>query len=442
MSGLARIMLEDGCAVSGSDLKLSPLVAELARQGATVFEGHAAQNLGQAELVVISSAVPADNPEVRAAKDRGLPVLKRAEFLAHMMEGRYGIAVAGSHGKSTTTALIAFLLEEGGLDPTIVVGGEMVNLGTNAKRGQGEHFVAEADEFDGSFLHMAPALAVVTNIEPEHLDYYGSFPAVLDAFAAFLQKVAPEGNIVACTDDPGVNTLIPQISRHVVTYGLMNSQALWRARDIRGRDGGGHSFAVWRGDASFGEFSTRLPGRHNVANSLAAIAASSLVGLNIDLVRDALPRFQGVRRRFELRGEVDGITIIDDYAHHPTEIRVTLEAARERYPGRCIRCIFQPHTYSRTKLLLNEFSTCFDPADAVIVADIYPAREQDVWGIDSTKLVAALRHPHAYYGGSLEQAIELQLQQLAPGDVLMVMGAGDVTKASEAIIKRLSHARV
>lgn len=442
MSGLARIMLEEGCAVSGSDLKLSPLVEQLARQGATVFEGHAAQNLGQAELVVISSAVPADNPEVRAAQERGLPVLKRAEFLAHMMEGRYGIAVAGSHGKSTTTALIAFLLEEGGLDPTIVVGGEMVNLGTNAKRGQGKHFVAEADEFDGSFLHMAPALAVVTNIEPEHLDYYGSFLAVLDAFAAFLQKVAPEGNIVACTDDPGVNALIPQISRPTVTYGLMNSQALWRASDIRGRDGGGHSFAVWRGAASFGEFSTRLPGRHNVANSLAAIAASSLVGLNIDLVRDTLPRFQGVRRRFELRGEVDGITIIDDYAHHPTEIRVTLEAARERYPGRCIRCLFQPHTYSRTKLLLNEFSTCFDPADAVIVADIYPAREQDVWGIDSTKLVAALRHPHAYYGGSLEQAIDLQLHQLAPGDVLMVMGAGDVTKASEAIIKRLSHARV
>ncbi|MDP2950048.1 MAG: UDP-N-acetylmuramate--L-alanine ligase, partial [Chloroflexota bacterium] len=339
MSAIAHILLTWGHQVSGSDLKLSPLTDRLQAEGAIVHEGHDAAHLGDAELVVYTAAAPADNPELAEARRRGLPILLRAEMIARLLEGRQAVAVAGSHGKTTTTALIAFLLQEAGCDPTFLVGGEMVDLGTNAQAGSGQHIVVEADEFAGAFLHYHPRLAVVTNIEPDHLDFYGSFGRLTAAFRQFMSQVPADGFIVACADDPTLADILahpqadPPICASVIRYGL-DKEADFSPQNLLRKDVGGYTFLVKYGGEAYGAFETRLEGIHQVRNALAAIAASSVFGLPQQVVRQALARFRGVQRRFQFVGEAAGVTIMDDYAHHPTEIRATIAAARQRFPHR------------------------------------------------------------------------------------------------------------
>ncbi|MFQ6058905.1 MAG: UDP-N-acetylmuramate--L-alanine ligase [Anaerolineae bacterium] len=432
MSGLARVLLERGHRVSGSDLKLSALTDKLAALGATVYEGHRSEQVAGAELVVISSAVPLDNPEVVEARRRGIPVLKRAEMLGRLMAEKYSIAVAGTHGKTTTSAMIALILERAGLDPTVLVGGELMDLGTNAKLGQGEYLVAEADEFDGSFLKAVPRLAVVTNIEADHLDYYGSLEAIVEAFGQFIALVPPDGYVVLCQDDPKVRDL-GGTEGTVVTYGL-GQGAEWRATDLRLNGRGGYDFVVWHGEAQLGPFSLGVPGRHNVTNALAAIVVAWLLGLDVDQVRGTLARYRGTRRRFEVKGVVRGVTVVDDYAHHPTEIRATLAAARERYPGQALWVVFQPHTYSRTRFLLDDFARAFDQADHLVVTAIYAAREHDDLGISSADLVARMSHPHVRHIADLREAATYLAHRIRPGDVLLTLGAGDVWRVGEEVL--------
>ena len=436
MSAIARVMHAEGHEVSGCDLRPSTLTDEMAGEGIAISQGHAPEHLDGIDTLVLTAAVHPDNPEVQAAQERGIPIVKRAQMLGKIMESRHSIAVAGTHGKTTTSAAIAFMLVRAGLDPTLLIGGEMLDLRNNARLGQGSHLVAEADEFDGAFLHLSPSMAVITNIEPEHLDYYGTYEAVLAAFTSFATSVIQRsGTLVVCGDDPGVRRMLGslgEVSSNIVSYGLAKGNR-WQAERIEPRPDGGVSFAAYHEDALVGEFSLVLSGRHNVLNALAAVAVGHGLGLEIEAIREALASFHGTKRRFEVKGQVGGVTIVDDYAHHPTEIRATLRAARERYDGRRITCVFQPHTYSRTKLLLDEFATCFSDADEVIVIDIYPAREENTWGISSEDLVRSLRHPRARYGGSLEQ-VETALGHLRPGDVLLNLGAGDIYKLSEALL--------
>ncbi len=446
LSAIARVLLEEGYHVSGSDLKLSPLTASLAAAGARISEGHAARNVEGAQLVVVSSAIPSDNVEVVAAREKGLPVVKRAQILGKMMAGRYGIAVAGTHGKTTTTGMIACILMEAGCDPAFIVGGVLQNLGTNARAGRGPHFVVEADEYDRTFLGLSPRLAVVTNVEMDHPDCYGDLADVLDAFRAFL---SPVPTIVGCGDDPRVRGLLTELrclalttnvrccqapgSRKVITYGLREGVE-WRAIEIQSGQ-----FSLQHQGQTVGRFSLQVPGVHNVLNALAAIAAAREVGISLTDVERALRRFGGVGRRFEHKGTAGGVVVIDDYAHHPTEIRATLAAARERYPDRELWAVFQPHTYSRTKALFAEFVRSFDRADHVIVTDIYPAREKDDLGIQARDLVAAMRHRDARHIASLDETVDYLLQHLRPGEVLITLGAGDGCIVGEkvlAILKR------
>ncbi len=438
MSAIAEVLLEEGYAVSGSDLKLSPITDNLARKGATIVQDHAAENIRDAGLVVISSAVPLDNAEVREAQRRGIPVIKRAEMLGRLMADRFGVAIAGTHGKTTTSALIALILEQAGLDPTILVGGEMIDLDTNAKLGKGRYLVAEADEFDGSFLQLRPQMAIVTNIEPDHLDTYGTFDALITAFHQFMASVPEQGYIVACRDDPRVKSLLktPLKAQTISSYGL-GTDAEWQATNVIPNAQGGTDFAVDRDGERIGSFSIRLPGEHNVANALAAITASSLLGIEGARIRQTLASFQGARRRFETKGEIKGITIVDDYAHHPTEIRATLKAARARFGDRRIVCVFQPHTYSRTKFLFNEFTTAFGDADEVVITDIYAAREADTLGMSAADLATAIQHPNVRYIGDLSDVAETERGRLQPGDVLMTVGAGDVDRVGDLVSKGL-----
>lgn len=440
MSAIARVLLEDGHHVSGSDLHLSTLTDRLEGLGAIVWQGHRPQHVESADLVVISSAVSSDNPEVAEARRQGIPVVKRAEVLGWLMATRYGIAVAGTHGKTTTSAMIALILEDAGLAPMILVGGELVDLGTNARRGNGTYLVAEADEFDRSFLRLSPRLAVVTNIEADHLDCYGTFDAVVDAFRHFLAHVPSDGHIVACVDDPTVRRLVhdgvggahppPQW----VTYGLGEPTAQWRGTDLRLNPLGGYDFRAWHGDQLVGEMRLRVPGQHNVSNSLAALAATSILGVSGEAAGRTLARFQGARRRFEIKGTAQGVTVVDDYAHHPTEIRATLSAARERFAGHPLWVVFQPHTYSRTKFLLKGFAAAFDQADHVVVTDIYAAREHDDLGVHAAQLVACMRHPDRYYVPDLDSAARFLVDRLSQDDVLLTLGAGDVWRVGEMVL--------
>ncbi len=442
MSGLAKVSLEQGHVISGCDLAPSDLAWRLAKSGASIVFGHDPSHLDGVDLVVVSAAVPVDNPELAEARRRRIPVLKRSEMLGQLMAQGTGIAVAGTHGKTTTTALVTYLLAEAGLDPTFLVGGELVNLDTNAAWGQSRFVVAEADEYDGAFLHLHPLIAVVTNIEPEHLDFYGTFEKEVDAFYQFLELVPAEGWVVINADDPTLRQLLERgLRAQVVSYGLGPApawgQAHWQARALAPNQLGGYDFTLWRDQEYLGAFSSSLPGRHNVSNATAALAVGSLAGIAWPQLQDGLASFRGVRRRFEVIGEAWGVTIIDDYAHHPTEIQATLLAARERFPGRRLLAVFQPHTFSRTKHLLADFAVAFELADQAIIADIYPSRERDTLGISSRDLVAAMTHPQASYGGSLAQTIEASLSALKPGDVLLALGAGDITRLSAAVLEEV-----
>ena len=445
LSAIARVLLEEGRRVSGSDLKLSPITDALADLGATIYQGHRAENVGDADLVIVSSAIPADNPEAAAARARGVPVVKRDWMLGRMMESRFGIAVAGSHGKTTITAMIALVLTEAGLDPTFIVGGIMENLGTNARAGRGEHFVVEADEYDRTFLGLKPRIAVVTNIEMDHPDCYPRLDDLVDVFREFLHLVPADGCIIGCGDEERVRGVLEagswklEVGR-VITYGL-NEGVDWQAVDIRSNELGGSSFVALHEGQPVGEFTLRIPGLHNVQNSLAVLAVAHQVGLHLAGVGKTLRSFRGVQRRFEVKGEVNGIVVVDDYAHHPTQIRTTLRAARERYPERTIWAVFQPHTYSRTRALLGEFAASFADADHVVVTDIYAAREDDDLGVSAADIVARMRHPDARYIPGLDEAAGHLLAHLKPGDVLITLGAGDGYKVGKDFLAKLEGKR-
>jgi UDP-N-acetylmuramate--alanine ligase len=428
MSGLAEILRNLEFDVSGSDVREGENTRRLERLGVRIDIGHRAENVRGADVVVYSSAIDPKNPEVREAKAAGTPVIPRAEMLAELMRVKYGIAIAGSHGKTTTTSLVATVLRAAGLDPTVVVGGRMAALGSNARLGAGDLLVAEADESDGSFLRLQPTIAVVTNIDPEHLDFYKTHEALKDAFAAFIERVPFYGLSVLCLDHPHVQDILPRIGRRHVTYGL-SPQATYFARNITFR-GLGTSFLAFRRGEPLGEFTVKMPGQHNVLNTLAAIAVADELEIPLDVIKDSLATFHGVARRFSIVGEVNGVTLVDDYGHHPAEIEATLDAARRAFSERVV-VAFQPHRYTRTELLFDDFTRAFNQADVLFVTDIYAAGEAPIPGITSEKLAEGIaRHGHhavRYIGDRALLAGELS-RVARPGDVLIALGAGDINK--------------
>lgn len=427
MSGIARILAARGHRVSGSDLRLSPLTDQIAALGVTVLEGHRAKHVGDAQLVVTTSAAKEDNPELVEARRRGIPIVKRADFIRRLMEGKTAVCVAGAHGKTTTTGLIASMLVRAGRSPTYLVGGEVRDLGTNAASGDGDEIVVEADEFDRAFLAYEPDVAVVTNVEPDHLDIYGTFERLAEAFGRFMQQVKPGGRLIACADSPKLRELLAStpLRAEVETYAL-NEDADWKAEKVEARTTGGYAFDVTRGGESLGRFEIALAERHNVSNALAAIAAGHALGIDSNVVREALAAYRGAKRRFELVDEVAGVTVIDDYAHHPTEVSSVLASAREWFAGRRLVAVFQPHTYSRTQYLLEGFKTCFRDLDELLVLATYAAREPESAGLDARALAEAIESPRPRYVATFEEAAEAAVALLGPGDVFFTIGAGDV----------------
>jgi len=437
MSGIAEVLLTLGYRVSGSDLAASEATRRLESLGGTIFIGHRAAHVEGAQVVVISSAVAPSNVEVVAARERMIPVIPRAEMLAELMRLKYGIAVAGAHGKTTTTSMIATVLAHGGLDPTAVIGGKLNRFGGPAKLGQGEFLVAEADESDGSFLKLSPTIAVVTNIDREHLDHYGDLDRIKQAFLDFMNKVPFYGTVILCLDEPHLQALLPRIEKRSRTYGR-TSHADLTAREIAFGPKGTRFAAVLNG-TDLGRFSLSAPGGHNVSNAMAAI----LVGLELDLpveaIRDGLAQFSGVERRFQIRGEAGGVIVVDDYGHHPTEIRATLAGAKEGWGCRVV-VVFQPHRYTRTRDLFADFCTAFYQADVLVVTDIYPAGEAPIAGVTAQALAAAIRehgHRDATYAESREAAVERVAKAARPGDMVITLGAGDVWKVGAALLERL-----
>ncbi len=438
MSGIAELLVNLGHKVTGSDLKESAATLRLAGLGAEVRIGHHPDHVRGADVVVVSSAVGEDNPEVRAARELLIPVIPRAEMLAELMRLKYGVAVAGAHGKTTCTSMVAQLLAAGGLDPTVVVGGRLGALGTNAWLGKGDFLVAEADESDGSFNRLSPVVVVVTNVDREHMDHYGSDEALDEAFVEFMNKVPFYGAAVICLDDPRLAGLIPRVRKRTITYGLA-SQADYQAREVAS-EGMGSSFNLYvRGEAA-GRVVLPLPGRHNVQNALGALAVAEEVGVDLGRAMEACQGLSGVKRRFEQKGRsACGALIMDDYAHHPTEIRATLEAARAAWPERRLVVCFQPHRFSRTRLLFEEFATAFYGADVLLVMDIYAASERPDPTVSAAKLVEAIRahgHRSVEEVGSAQAARERLERVLQPGDVLFTMGAGDVWRVGEELTER------
>jgi UDP-N-acetylmuramate--alanine ligase len=437
MSGIAEVLLNLGHAVTGSDLKRSAATDRLAGLGARIFEGHAAENVAGAQVVVTSTAVHANNPEVLEARRRAIPVIPRAEMLAELMRMKYGVAVAGSHGKTTTTSMVAMVLDRGGLDPTVVVGGRLGVLGSGARLGKGDFMVAEADESDRSFLKLTPTVAVVTNIDREHLDTYRDLADVQEAFVGFVNKVPFYGAAVLCLDDPPVQDILPRVGRRAVTYGL-STQAEISARDVQLRPEGAVYTAVAQGTV-LGPIELRVPGLHNVLNSLAAVAVGLELGVAFAHIQEGLLAFTGVDRRFQVRGEAKGVLVVDDYGHHPTEIRATLDALRARAGTRRTVVLFQPHRYTRTHHLWDEFCRAFHQADLLLLADIYPAGEEPIEGVSARALADGLQsrgHRQAHYAGDLKSAAERLIAEAREGDVVLTLGAGSVWTAGEELLRR------
>jgi UDP-N-acetylmuramate--alanine ligase len=443
LSAIARVLQEDGYQISGSDARQTPLTAELAEGGMTIYHGHRAENVRGADLVLVSSAVPEGNPEIVAARAAGIPVVKRADILGSMMADKVGIAVAGTHGKTTTTAMIAFVLDKLGQDPTFIVGGIMQDLGTNARRGLGPHFVIEADEYDHMFLGLQPRLVVVTVIEMDHPDCFGDVKEMTQAFEQFVRLLPEGGTAVGCADQQRVLRLLQRAATDqpmdLITYGLKGGT--WQAQDIQCNAWGGSDFVALHDGQVVGQCRLRLPGLHNVSNTLAVLAVAHRLALDMDAVLKVLPSFQGVRRRFELKGEAGGVVVIDDYAHHPTQIRATLSAARRRFADRPLWVLFQPHTYSRTRALLDEFAKSFAVADHVLIAEIYAARETNDLGLSARDLVQRINHRDVHFAGTLQQASEYLGASLKPGDVLLTLGAGDGYLVGETVLRMLAQNR-
>lgn len=437
MSGIAEILLALGFRVSGSDLADSGTTQRLRDLGARVWIGHSSRHLEKADVVVISSAVGDDNPEVLAARDRHIPVIPRAEMLAELMRMQTSIAVAGMHGKTTTTSMIASVLTEAGLDPTVVIGGKLDHLGGGAHLGQGDLLVAEADESDRSFLRLFPTIALITNIDLEHMDCYSSIDEIRAAFREFINRIPFYGYAILCLDDPHLQNMVPQIEKRFITYGL-SSQAF--IRGVKPRfEGGITRFSVYREDDLLGEVRLPMPGLHNVVDALAAIAVADVFDVPFDSTRKALDTFPGVQRRFTLRGRAAGVTVIDDYGHHPAEIRAVLEAARQIVDRR-IAVLFQPHRFTRTKALFDDFLTVFHNADLLYVMDVYAASEKPIEGVTGEALCEGIRsrgHKTARFVGDRAAIPREVAEELKPGDMLITLGAGDVTRLGPEILEEL-----
>jgi UDP-N-acetylmuramate--alanine ligase len=438
MSGIAEVLINMGYRVTGSDARRSEAVERLERLGAKVFTGHQPAHLEGAHVVVYSSAVARDNVEVQVARQRGIPVIPRAEMLAELMRLKYGIAIAGTHGKTTTTSIVATVLAGAGLDPTVVVGGRVHGLGTNARLGQGEFLVAEADESDGSFLKLSPTIAVVTTVDAEHLDHYADLDAIRHAFLEFVNKVPFYGAAVVCLDEPNIQEMIPQIEKRVITYGLESGADL-TARRLQ-FSGLSSQFDVFHRGRPLGQALLQVPGRHNVLNALAAIAVALDLEVPFERVRASLAGFAGVQRRFQVRGEAQGVLVVDDYGHHPAEIRATLAAAKAGFDRRLIT-VFQPHRYSRTHHLRREFLTAFYQSDVLIVMDIYPAGEAPIPGVNARDLAEGIAaHGHrevVYMDGDREGIVRHLTESTRPGDLVLTLGAGDVGQLGIDFLARL-----
>ena len=437
MSGIAEVLLNLGYQVSGSDLKETEITRRLQALGGGIAYGHKAEHILGAEVIVTSSAVRPDNPEVLAARAALLPVIPRAEMLAELMRLKYGVAIAGSHGKTTTTSMVANVLAYGGLDPTVIIGGRLDKWGSNARLGQGTFLVAEADESDGSFLHLSPSIAVVTNIDLEHLDFYKDMEHIQNTFLDFLSRLPFYGLAILCLDDPHLPSLIPKLKKRYRTYGL-TAQADIQARDVI-QNGLSTRYRLFSAGKDWGEIRFKIPGIHNVYNSLAAIAVGFELEVPFDRIQEAFDCLEGVQRRFQIRGEFQGITVLDDYGHHPTEIRATLNAARGCWPDRRIVVVFQPHRFSRTKALFEEFTTAFYQADSLLLLPIYAASEDPIEGIDSGHLMEGIKekgHREVRLISDRTDVIPSLKEILRPGDVLVTLGAGDVWKIGQDLVSQ------
>jgi len=437
MSGIAEVLLNLGYGITGSDAKETEITRRLSQLGCRITYDHRKENVQGADVVVISSAIRGDNPEIQEAKARMIPVIPRAEMLAELMRMKYGIAVAGTHGKTTTTSMAATVLAHAGLDPTMVIGGRLNSLGSSAKLGEGEFLLAEADESDGTFLTLSPTIAIVTNIDPEHLDYYDDIEHLKRTFLEFINKVPFYGSSILCLDHINVRSLIPAVHKRYITYGLDREANLRGAGITPG--GWGIAFEAWWQDRLLGKVSLKMPGIHNAYNALAAIALGIELEIAFSTIKEALEGFTGVGRRFELKGEAAGVTIIDDYAHHPEEIRVTVAAAKGMGERRII-ALFQPHRYSRTRDLFDEFLSAFAQADMLFITDIYPAGEDPIPGVTAEALFQAIKDrggTEVRYVPDREQLVDEVLPALMPGDIVMTLGAGNIWEVSETIVEAL-----
>jgi UDP-N-acetylmuramate--alanine ligase len=441
ISAIARVLLEQGIQITGSDLNLSPVALALIESGATVYSGHDAAYVGDADAVLVSSAIPEHNPEIVQARREGIPVFKRDQFLGQLMADKIGIAIAGTHGKTTTTSMLTYILVEAGFDPTFIVGGVIQQLGTNAHAGKGAHFVIEADEYDRMFLGLKPTAAAVTHLEHDHPDCFPTFADMRDAFESFLDLVPADGLIVGCGDHPAVSALLESYRVMTVqTCGLGDTND-WHTAKVWPNSLGGHDFEIVRQEQDWGCVRLQIPGIHNVQNALLAIAIADWLGVDGKVICRALAAFSGTRRRFEFRGEANGVIVIDDYGHHPTEIRATLSGAKTRYGNRPLWAVFQPHTFSRTKTLWNAFLACFEQAEHVIVLDIYAAREKDSCGISAADLAADLAnqgHPDARHIADFDAAAEYIIKNVEPEAVVITLSAGDGNQVGQTVLDQIN----
>jgi UDP-N-acetylmuramate--alanine ligase len=437
MSGIAEVLLNLGYKVSGSDIHLSEVTKRLEKLGGKIYHGHDANNIKDIDVVVYSSAVSQDNVEIVYAKNRRIPVISRAEMLSELMRLKYGIAVAGAHGKTSTTSMISLVLSKAGLDPTVVVGGKFNDIGSNARLGNSEFMVVETDESDGTFLKLSPIISVVTNIDPEHLDFYKDLDEIKTAFLTFMNKVPFYGKVIFCMDCENIRNIMDRIERRFTSYGLHNSA------DVQATDVLLHSiyseYSLMVKGRKVDRLRVNIPGIHYLSNSLAAVAVGLELGIDLQVIKNALASYSGVHRRFELKAKINGILIIDDYAHHPTEIKATLSTLRLKNPKRII-AVFQPHRYTRTKALYQEFGKAFDDADMVIVTSIYPAGEQPIPGVDASLIVESLikeGHPRVIFINSFPEIVEFLLSMVVPQDAVITLGAGDVWKVGTELSQEL-----
>ena len=437
MSGIAEVLLNLGYSIGGSDIKETEVTRRLQALGCEVSYGHRKENVKEADVVVVSSAIRQDNPEVEVAEERLIPIIPRAEMLAELMLMKVGIAIAGTHGKTTTTSLIATVLGAGGLDPTVVIGGRLNSIGSNARLGQGEFLVAEADESDGSFLKLMPTIAVVTNIDPEHLDYYKGIDEIKETFLNFLDKIPFFGLAVLCLDHPNIQSLIPRLKKRFTTYGL-TTQADFQAKEIE-FEGLSTTFDVLHQHKEIGRLRIQMPGLHNVYNALATVATAFELDIPFQIVQETLRDFSGIQRRFQIKGEKKGILIVDDYGHHPVEIMATLKAARTGWKRRIV-AVFQPHRYTRTQALFHDFLTAFYDADVLILTDIYPAGEDRIEGVGAKALSEGVReysHKDVTYLANKKEIVAHLLRIVTPGDLVITLGAGDIWQVADELANRL-----